>query len=523
MKDIYSCLEECKDKLEKMKRKNKVEELELEDLAKKFKLKRKIIKDDYYFDNRREKLQENARMNRENKKILNTSSAIRSGQQIKNERNLKNEDNLKLENEAQYQKNKNKAKNNEILDRINQDLKEKPKNPQRDSTKKIRNASNDQTEKKKIAEKLEENKEKPPRNLRINFDKQKKNDDNLKIDPKPIIEQLKLEINEAKSQKNINKAKYDEILEEVSQDLKYDLKKLQTTDICFVLDVTSSMQKYINLSINSITKIIKKVRNVFKNSEINMSLVCYRDVDYSEQNRFEIINFTTDYLKIEDKLKSIDLIYGKDICEDINGALQEMLKLTWKSENKMVFHILDSPCHNIKYNGLTIQRFKSQDHHPSGFKNDRPFEEILEKCLKKKIQYYILYANRSVDAMIENFRKIYIDLKNLYDIENMFIAQKVEEDIDNFIAERTQTIVSNVSKSVFEKITFKPIRLLKKNSLILNFQKNDKILENKKVFLDIELCSGEIPDKLELFQNLNDYAFNVKNFYSFPKLKHYIS
>ena len=472
-----------------MKRQNKVQEFELENLAKKFKLKRKDIKDEYYIDNRRKNLQEKPQITTPPTKLQeanNKLSKIRS--------NLKKESAEEVEIEE----------------------KSPPTNHDNKFSKIRSNLKKNSIEKFEIGEKSEENKEIFTQNSKIRVNKLNKDDYILKNDQKSIIEQLKSEINEAKSQKEKNKTKYDQILQEASHYLKEDLKKMQTTDICFILDVTKSMQKYINISINSIMKIIKNVKNIFKNSDIYLSLVGYRDLDYNEQDRFVIINFTSNYSEIKEKLSNIELKGGFDCCEDINGALQKMLQLDWKSENKIVFHIFDSPCHNAKYNGINYLKIMYKDNYANGAPTDKPFETIFEDFLRKKIQYYMIYTNSSVELMIENFRKIYFNLKCQYNIENMFIAQKVEEDVDNFINERAQTIISNVSKSVFDKITFQCPKPSKKDFFLGSYDQknyNERNFNNMKVFHNIELFSGEIPAKSELFENLNNYNFNVNIFF----------
>ena len=116
------------------------------------------------------------------------------------------------------------------------------------------------------------------------------------------------------------------------------LKKNSDVDIAFMLDATSSMKKNLIAVEQNIADVVMKVRDTFTDIKIRVALVAYRD--YSEASmHFQILDFTDDVDEFIKFLSGVRAFYGGDIPEDVLGALDKTINLSWKQANKLFFQI----------------------------------------------------------------------------------------------------------------------------------------------------------------------------------------
>lgn len=129
--------------------------------------------------------------------------------------------------------------------------------------------------------------------------------------------------------------------------------------LCFLLDVTCSMMKYITEVKNSIYTIIDKLtrptRRILSGSQqtaekMHVSLVAYRD--YGDRSRFEILPFTDSIKEFHDFCDELRAEGGRDVAEDVLGGLNKAITLKWSPEaaTKVIFHIADAPAHGAEFN-----------------------------------------------------------------------------------------------------------------------------------------------------------------------------
>ena len=170
-------------------------------------------------------------------------------------------------------------------------------------------------------------------------------------------------------------------------------------DICFMLDCTGSMQSYIDRSRNKIKDIIEEVKQQYPESEIQVGIVGYRDVQ--DLKRFEILPFTSNIQTARNFLDAIRADGGGDTPEDVNGAFQETLdKMEWQGQAKMIVHIADAPCHGKDYHTCW------SDNHPSGYKDDVAWEVLFKKIVDQRIDYLFLKIQSDTDKMFDKFKEI---------------------------------------------------------------------------------------------------------------------
>lgn len=69
--------------------------------------------------------------------------------------------------------------------------------------------------------------------------------------------------------------------------------------------------------------------------------------------------------------------------EDIVGALSIVDTLKWEHTTKIIYHIADSPCHGIKFNGLEA----SNDDYPNGDPSGIEPIQFLKKLKQLDVNY----------------------------------------------------------------------------------------------------------------------------------------
>jgi hypothetical protein len=136
-----------------------------------------------------------------------------------------------------------------------------------------------------------------------------------------------------------------------------------TVDICFCLDCTGSMSRWLGaakeqmtLIIEGITKLIEKEYPSLK-LQLRFAIVGYRDV--TDRPQFFINDFTDNTKDVITFLNRLTASGGDDLPEDVLGALDQCLMLTnWSNTNaRFIVLITDAPGHGPELNNnLTIDK-----------------------------------------------------------------------------------------------------------------------------------------------------------------------
>jgi hypothetical protein len=103
--------------------------------------------------------------------------------------------------------------------------------------------------------------------------------------------------------------------------------------------------------------------------KLRVAFVAYRD--YEDDSVTEKCEFTDQLSTFTQALSKVDAIGGGDVAEDVFSGLQSIASLNWTSQNRLLFHIADAPCHGCRFhNGVT-------DKFPQGDKFGRRIEDLL--------------------------------------------------------------------------------------------------------------------------------------------------
>lgn len=129
------------------------------------------------------------------------------------------------------------------------------------------------------------------------------------------------------------------------------LKQAESVDLCFLVDCTSSMSSYIKQVKNKINELVSELEKIFKNFSVRLAFVGYRDFTENVNDQIVTIDFldsnNIDTFKL--LVSNVEAFGGGDECEDVFSGLNEVTKLEWSNESRVLFHVCDAPCHGKRF------------------------------------------------------------------------------------------------------------------------------------------------------------------------------
>ena len=286
----------------------------------------------------------------------------------------------------------------------------------------------------------------------------------------PKLETLIEPIKELNNKFLIHRNLFESSIQQINN--TFELSGIETStslDLLFIMDVTGSMQPYIDKVKADLINIINGIIEESPGIDINLGFVGYRD--YYET--FENIDFTKDHIHFKNVIKDIHAsggAYNYNTDEDVAQGLEMALQKIWKSKAKLAVFIADAPSHGTKYGGWSKSIYEPYR---------RDLEDMIEEMIKKDIALICLKINDSTDKMYKLFGDIYNE-NNLF--KNKF---KIIENKDISFT----TIVKNYAIQLYyeQKINNESCLLSKKESReILKYQygiNNKKPDENLRFIL----------------------------------------
>lgn len=216
---------------------------------------------------------------------------------------------------------------------------------------------------------------------------------------------------------NLRKEQVNEIFKKV--------RAARNLDLCFLVDVTASMESYIAGVKNSIRNIVDKLTSkseaVGKQSivkKIRLAFVGYRD--FGDKPQFAIFPFNHSVNQFHKFCESVKAFGGDDAPEDVFGGLFKALwQLSWKKDGwtRMLFHIADCPCHGREFHSYPV----GLDFYPNGDPRGsraHTLKSLFDRINGEEIQYFFGKITNETDIMLEKFSTVYngeivvCDLKN---------------------------------------------------------------------------------------------------------------
>jgi myosin protein heavy chain len=225
----------------------------------------------------------------------------------------------------------------------------------------------------------------------------------IKINPVKVINTEKALTELEKERDKIEKSAT-VIVEEISKN--NDNARNQTRlDLLFIMDITNSMDYYLDQVKKYILDIISTIQINCAGSEIYLGFIGYKDfidLDFGEQ--YINLEFTTNYESISKNIEYLVADGGGDTPEDLCGALELAKNKEWSGNTKFAILVTDSPCHGEQYHNLTGDQ---KDNYPEGDREGRNIEEFIEYFAKNDISLFCLKINSTTDIMFNKFSEVY--------------------------------------------------------------------------------------------------------------------
>ena len=242
--------------------------------------------------------------------------------------------------------------------------------------------------------------------------------------------------------KNVIKA--NEKLEVNLSELKTFVKEKEETlnqffslDLVFIMDITGSMEKFVNFTKEKINSIINKIKEE-TTVIVRLGFIGYRDyLDNKNLEYYKFPELSTDVEYFKNSLESVKVGGGGD-CEDMAGGLVRALEYDWKSNSKFAILIADAPCHGIQYH--EIPNFDSFEKGDSKHKVD----EIVKNYATKNINLLCLNIMDKTKKLYQNFIKYYNRGKKYDSLANIEVHDFTE-------TEKLASMIVSKSKEFYSK------------------------------------------------------------------------
>ena len=176
---------------------------------------------------------------------------------------------------------------------------------------------------------------------------------------------------------------------------------LYGVDLCFIVDCTGSMGSWIKATKDKIVEITQGVQQIptLKQDPPNLRVAFVGYRDHCDGND-RLVSYDFFPVKeagaIEAFKKFLDTVAAKgggDDPEDVTGGMNLALTgIRWKASTRLIVHFADAPCHGKMYHSV-------DDDYPAGCPNGLVPEDLLQKCLEKRIDYYFGEINSSTSQM----------------------------------------------------------------------------------------------------------------------------
>ena len=207
------------------------------------------------------------------------------------------------------------------------------------------------------------------------------------------------------------------------------IKQNSRLDLLFIMDITNSMDVYLDQVKRQVLDIINEIRKECAGIEIYIGFIGYRDfsdLDFGES--YINLELTEKYENIIQNIKYLKAEGGGDIPEDLCGALEFAKEKKWKGKSRFAILVTDSPCHGRKYYDDTTENF---DNYPDGDREGRNIEDYIKFLAENEISVFCLKVSPSTDKMFEIFEEVYNNNKRK-DSNNQFMTD-IGENIFNVV------------------------------------------------------------------------------------------
>ena len=277
---------------------------------------------------------------------------------------------------------------------------------------------------------------------KTNMARVKVNLNEIKVEPLdlkgPNIEEIKQSINEIKKEIETTNEKNNKIKEEIKIKTE-DMINRTRFDILFIVDITNSINTYLDDIKNNFRDMINKINNNCPTATIYIGFIGY--TDFSELylgDEYINIDFKikSEAKEIDEKIKNLESHGGGDEAEDLAGAFKLALDKNWKGFSRFAILATDAPCHGKEFHSEDVG-----DNYLQGDPEKRNIKEFVKSFAENNISLFCAKFNDATEQMYKIFEEEYKKGKS-NNSQCEFTVQKCE-DICETIVEKACLIYKN--------------------------------------------------------------------------------
>lgn len=297
---------------------------------------------------------------------------------------------------------------------------------------------------------------------------------------------------------------------EVDEILKIS-KAQSTVDLCFLMDCTGSMRKYLDATKNQIRQLTEAIVQLYYTKPF-LAFIGYRDIN----EKLDKLDFTDDENIFQDFLNNIQAVGGDDTCEDVFGkfylrtyifnkketflyinylylgGLEIVGQLSWSKSNRILIHICDAPCHGQDYHEF---QGTANDNYLKGDPKNRELSKLMLYIKRLDITYCKIQLNETTKKMFEEFAFVFGPISEIHVSDPTSLIRQVIEKTSAIIQTNIQTTISSYRS---------PSKLIKSYTIF-----NKEPDWNQMEIFDVNITEIIPPNKLEdIFHPLSVHKLN---------------
>ena len=214
------------------------------------------------------------------------------------------------------------------------------------------------------------------------------------------------------------------------------LLKRTSLDLLYLMDITGSMEAYVENTKRELINVMKKIIESFNGIDIHLGFIGYKDLEEHSKNDFIDIDFTekeNEHQNIKRAIERVEIGGGGDTAEDIAWAFERALSKKWYSNARFAILTGDAPCHGLKYHG-----HPEYDDYPEGIPGRKDIEESINQLSDMNVCLFCIKLSEKTDMMFDIFKKIYV--KN--NKEHLFLMGELEnpDNLNKLILEKCKEV-----------------------------------------------------------------------------------
>ena len=207
-------------------------------------------------------------------------------------------------------------------------------------------------------------------------------------------------------------------------------------DLIFILDVTSSMDPYLEQIKLNLFNIINRIILKCPGIDLNIGFIGFRDITHNVN--YDNIEFTQNYENLKNSINNVYTSSGNDGNEeDIEEGFEMALKKNWKNNARIAILATDYPFHGKKYHS---PKMGNAIFFPNGNPDRRNIEILVKELADKNISLFCMKITEYTDIMFDIFKTIYNNYENC---TFKVIPLKSKEQLSNIIVDSSAEVYIN--------------------------------------------------------------------------------